>query len=306
MRGLITAGGKGTRFGLKATNKHLAPVYGPAMVQNALSYILNAGIEDVCIVTSSHQVGAFIEELGKGENLEEKYGHQVRLHYATQANPLGGIADVIYQGKEFATLRDEKNNTVGVHDLAVVLGDNIFEDDYFLVDAVKNFKEGATAFYTKPSHDIIFEGSDETGWQGRFGMIQRDGERILSIKEKPPATKDLDGKISLPSEYSTGEVLVGAYIFGKHRNIDGSIKTVFDRIKTLKPSLRSQLEVTDLLLTYLADGKLIVAPEVQGWWCDCGNPDTWLLSSIGLAVKHGKSFDDLFEQAKKMLRKQSL
>ena len=308
MRGLITAGGKGTRFGLKATNKHLAPVYGKAMVHNALGYLLRAGIEDVCIVTSPHQVGAFIEELGTGENIEEKYGHPVRLHYATQDNPLGGIADAIYQGKEFATMRNVDNNEIWVHDLAVVLGDNIFEDGDFLVDAVKNFSGGAVAFYTRPSYDVLFEGSDEKGWKGRFGMIQRNGEEIISIQEKPSATKGSGGQLQLPPEYQAGEVLVGAYIFGRARHFsrynvlsNAPPKTVFERIKTQKPSSRGQLEVTDLLLSYLADGALRVAPEVKGWWCDCGNPDTWLLSSLGLCVKNGKSLVEIFARAKKIL-----
>jgi len=320
MRGLITAGGKGTRFGLKATNKHLAPVYGPAMIQNALSYLLNVGIEDVCIVTSPNQVGAFHEELGKGDSFEGKCGHPVRLHYATQENPLGGIADVIYQGEEFATIRDKENKIVGVHDLVVVLGDNIFKDDYFLVGGIKNFKEGAVAFCTRPSHDVLFEYNESRkSWQGRFGMLQREGDKVIKIEEKPLATKDSDSILHLPKEFVAGEVLVGAYIFGTtHYKIISSIlppvhwpthreelstKTVFDRIRELKPSPRGQLEVTDLLLSYLKDDALSVAPEVKGWWCDCGNPETWMLSSLGLyAKKHGRdAVKQLYAQLEKML-----
>ena len=294
MKGLITGGGLGTRMGLstKATNKHLLPVYDVPMVMNALKYLLRAGIQDVLIVSSPGQLWHFGEVLGDGSQLEGEYGHPVRIKYQRQESSTGGIGDVIRLAEEFCTVRDVNGIVVAKDSVAVALGDNVFSDEHIFVEAVKGFKGGGMGFAKVIPEAFLFQGSDEKGWNSRFGMISRKGDMVTAISEKPAATRGVEGKLQLASEFSKNEVLVGAYIF------DG---TVFDRIRKLKPSPRGQYEVTEILDSYRVESKLRVT-EVKGWWSDCGNPDTLLLTSILCYEKKGNSLAELYSKVEMLLK----
>ncbi|MBI4448821.1 NTP transferase domain-containing protein [Candidatus Woesearchaeota archaeon] len=294
MRGLITAGGLGTRMGLstKATNKHLLPVYDVPMIMNSLRYLLRAGLQDVLIVSNPHQLWHFGEVLGDVSALEAEFGHSVRIHYKKQENPTGGIGEVIKLAEEFCTIRDKRGQVIGKDDITVVLGDNVFKDSDLLVDAAKGFNGGAVVFAKVIPEALLFQGNDEQGYTSRFGMISRKGDIVVKIEEKPRATKGPDGKLRLSPEFENHEVLVGAYIFDS---------TCFDRIKTMKPSLRGQLEVTAIMQSYLDQGQLRVS-SVQGWWSDCGNPDTLLLASMLQYHMKGMSLDALYERVQEILK----
>ncbi|MGA2162737.1 MAG: sugar phosphate nucleotidyltransferase [Methanoregula sp.] len=160
MKGIILAGGTGSRlFPLtKITNKHLLPVYDKPMICYPLNTLINAGIDDIMIVSGRGHVGHFLELLGSGSELG------VRLSYEIQ-DGAGGIAQALGLAQRWA----------GDDAVTVILGDNIFEDS--VKDAVQSFKSGARIF--------LKEVSDAQ----RFGVAEVAGDRIVGIVEKPQHPK---------------------------------------------------------------------------------------------------------------------
>src|SRR5437762_9184974 len=112
-RGVILAGGKGTRLGelTKVTNKHLLPVGPYPMVYHPLKKLAGAGIEEILLVSGTEHMGDFVELLGSGR------AHACRLTYRVQ-DEAGGIAQALGLAEHFA--RDAR--------MVVILGDNIFHD----------------------------------------------------------------------------------------------------------------------------------------------------------------------------------
>jgi glucose-1-phosphate thymidylyltransferase len=160
MKGVILAGGTGSRlFPLtKVTNKHLLPVYDKPMICYPLNTLINAGIDDILIVSGRGHVGHFLELLGSGSELG------VTLSYEIQ-DGAGGIAQALGLARRWAD-----NDRV-----TVILGDNIFEDS--VKDAVQSFTSGARIFLK------------EVKGAGRFGVAEVDEDRIVSIEEKPKQPK---------------------------------------------------------------------------------------------------------------------
>jgi len=156
MKGVILAGGTGSRlFPLtKVTNKHLLPVYDKPMICYPLNTLINAGIDDILIVSGRGHVGHFLELLGSGSELG------VTLSYEIQ-DGAGGIAQALGLARRWA---DDDSITV-------ILGDNIFEDP--VKNAVQSFKSGARIF--------LKEVKDAE----RFGVAEVDGDLIIGIEEKP-------------------------------------------------------------------------------------------------------------------------
>lgn len=166
MKGVILAGGLATRLRplTLVTNKHLLPVYNKPMIYYPLESMVKAGIKEVLLTSSPDHSGHFANLLGPGED----FG--LRLYYAVQKNPKGGIADAIILAQEFA--KDEK--------IIVILGDNIFNFD--LKDAIEHFakeEKGAMIFGVRMDTE-----------SKQYGVIELDNEgRVLSIEEKPDHPK---------------------------------------------------------------------------------------------------------------------
>ena len=166
MKGMILAGGLATRLRplTLVTNKHLLPIYNKPMIYYPLEAMKRAGIREVLITTSADHAGDFANLLGGGEEFD------LKLYYAVQKNPKGGIADAIILGEEFA----QKNN------LLVLLGDNIF--GFNLKKIVNDFDEknrGARIF-----------GIEMPTKSGQYGVIEIDeNNKVLSIEEKPEKPK---------------------------------------------------------------------------------------------------------------------
>ncbi len=160
MKGIILAGGTGSRLYplTKVTNKHLLPVYDKPMIYYPLQTLIDAGLDDIMIVSGRGHAGHFLELLGSGVD----FG--VHLTYEIQEEA-GGIAQALGLARGFA---DDDC-------VAVILGDNIFLDD--VSNAVKSFKSGAHLFL-KSVPDA-----------NRFGVAEVKGNRIISIEEKPAAPK---------------------------------------------------------------------------------------------------------------------
>jgi len=160
MKGVILAGGTGSRlFPLtKVTNKHLLPVYNAPMLYYPLRTLVNAGIEQILIVTGGRNAGDFLRLLANGKEFGLK-----RLNYAYQEGE-GGIADALRLAEDFA--EGEK--------ICVILGDNILEG---------SIKQAAENFAQQPhgAHILLKEVSNPE----RFGVPVFAGDRIVRIEEKP-------------------------------------------------------------------------------------------------------------------------
>lgn len=163
---MILAGGLATRLRplTLVTNKHLLPVYNKPMIYYPLEAMQRAGVREVLVTSSPDHAGDFASLLKTGE----EFG--LRLYFAVQANPKGGISDAILLAEEFAA--NEK--------LLVLLGDNIFGHD--LRGAVERFEQ-------KEKGGKIF-GIEMPTESGQYGVIERDAEgKVLSIEEKPEHPK---------------------------------------------------------------------------------------------------------------------
>jgi glucose-1-phosphate thymidylyltransferase len=164
MKGVILAGGLGTRLSplTKITNKHLLPVYDKPMIYYSIRTLINAGIEDILIVTGGNDAGDFLRLIGNGKEFGLKH-----INYTYQEGQ-GGIADALSLAEFFA---DQEN-------ICVVLGDNIIEKN--IRSAVEEFKR------QKHGAKIMLK---EVPDPQRFGVPELDGDRVIRIEEKPKFPK---------------------------------------------------------------------------------------------------------------------
>lgn len=221
MKGIILAGGTGSRLYplTKVTNKHLLPVGKYPMIFHAVNKLKQAQISDILIVTGKDHMGDVVNLLGSGHEMGVTFTYKVQ-------DEAGGIAQALDLAEQF----------VGDDQMVVILGDNVFEDDILpFVDKFRKQKSGAKI--------LIQEVSDPT----RFGVPELEGDRIVSIEEKPKQPK-------------SNFAVTGIYMFDH---------TVFSIIKTLKPSARGELEITDVNNAYIERGELSF-DLLQGWWTDAG------------------------------------
>jgi glucose-1-phosphate thymidylyltransferase len=160
MKGVILAGGLGTRLWpcTKITNKHLLPVYDCPMVFYPIRILLNAGIDEVLIVTGGNFAGDFLQLLGNGKELGLK-----DLHYTYQEGE-GGIADALRLAEDFADGGS----------ICVVLGDNIIE---------RNIRAAAEAYREQGTGARIL--LKEVPDPQRFGVPVFAEGRIVRVDEKP-------------------------------------------------------------------------------------------------------------------------
>jgi glucose-1-phosphate thymidylyltransferase len=238
MKGVILAGGLGSRlFPLtKITNKHLLPVYDKPMIYYPIQALVNANIDDVLLVTGGTTAGDFLRLIKNGKELNLKH-----IEYTYQEGE-GGIADALSLAEEFAD-----NGKI-----CIILGDNIIEKN--IIKAVENFKsqpEGAKI--------LLKEVPDPE----RFGVPVIEGDKIVSIEEKPEAPK---------SNYA----VTGIYLYDT---------MVFDIIKTLEPSQRGELEITDVNNAYIEKGNMTYE-ILDGWWTDAGTFDS-LRAATNLVAETG-------------------
>lgn len=164
MKGVVLAGGLGSRlFPLtKITNKHLLPVYDKPMIYYPIQTLINAGIDDIMVVTGGNYAGHFLQLLGNGKDFGLKH-----LNYTYQQGE-GGIADALALVRHFA---DDGP-------VCVVLGDNIIEKNIrAAADDYRKQGQGAKILLKKVPDPQ------------RFGVPEIDGERVVRIEEKPKDPK---------------------------------------------------------------------------------------------------------------------
>lgn len=246
MKGLVLAGGLGTRFHpvTKVVNKHLLDVFGEPMVYFPLRALATAGVTDIVLVTGD-EISQFKRLLGDGSSLG------VHLEYAYQQDPEGGIADAIVKAE----------GLMGGERVMVVLGDNIFEDDLTpFVERFKSQDKGAKILLKRMAPDEA----------RRFGVAEIEDGKVVRIVEKPAEP---------PSDLAQ----TGCYMYDDR---------VFAFIKTLSPSARGELEVTDLNNLYIEEGTMTYE-VLPGWWTDAGTPLTKLRASILIALERGAKPEEL-------------
>ncbi len=228
MKGIITAGGLGTRLYplTYATNKHLLPIYDKPMVFYPIQTLVEAGITELLIIVGGPHAGHFLRVLRNGKELGLKH-----LEFAYQDKE-GGIAEALALAEDFSSHEN----------IAVILGDNIFEDSIRAeVEAFAVQERGAKIF--------LKEVEDPE----RFGVPEIVNGKIISIEEKPTVPK---------SRYA----VTGLYLY------DGQ---VWDAIRGLKRSARGELEITDVNNFYVNQGTMTHA-VLKGSWTDAGTFETLL------------------------------
>src|SRR5437763_209123 len=244
VKGVVLAGGLGTRLRplTAVTNKHLLPVYNQPMIYYPIQTLVNAGIQDIMIVTGGNSAGDFLKLLGNGKAFGLKH-----INYTYQEGE-GGIADALSLVEHFASGEP----------ICVILGDNIIEGNIHAAARAYRHQGGGAKILLKKVPD-----------PQRFGVPELDGRRVLRIEEKPPQPK---------SEYA----VIGIYMYDAD---------VFRIIKTLKPSGRGELEITDVNNVYIERGEM-TWDELDGWWTDAGTFESLLRASNLVAETGANNTDD--------------
>jgi len=230
-KGILLAGGSGTRLYpvTQPVCKQLLPIYDKPMIYYPLSVLMLAGIREVLVISTPQDLPRLERLLGDGS----QWG--MNFFYCVQSRP-EGIAHAFILAKDF----------LAGSACVLVLGDNIFygDDLSMLLQGAARRDNGATVF-AYPVHD-----------PERYGVVEfEDGNKVLSIEEKPTAPK---------SRYA----VTGLYFYDAQ---------VVDVAETLTPSPRGELEITDVNQYYLKRDQLFVEIMSRGMaWLDTGTHNSLL------------------------------
>jgi glucose-1-phosphate thymidylyltransferase len=164
MKGVVLAGGLGSRLNplTKVTNKHLLPIFDKPMIYYPIQTLVNAGIQDILVVTGGKNAGEFLRLLGNGKDFGLKH-----VNYTYQEGE-GGIAEALGLAEFFADGEP----------ICVILGDNIIETN--ICRAADDFRK-----QNKGAKIILKQVTDAD----RFGVAEIEGNRIVGIEEKPKKPK---------------------------------------------------------------------------------------------------------------------
>lgn len=238
MKGIILAGGKGTRLYpiTIAVPKSLLPIHSKPTIYYPLSVLMLAGIRDILIITTPEDRSSFERLLFNGA----QWG--IHISYAAQDQPRG-LADAYNVAREF----------VGDKPSTLILGDNFLFGHNLgrMLNSAVRENEGATIF--------AYPVSDPE----RYGIVELQDGRPVSLEEKPKVPRS---NLAVP----------GLYIF------DNKVSKL---VKTLRPSARGELEITDVNKIYLKSGDLKVVQFGRGTaWLDSGTPESLLQAANFVAA----------------------
>jgi len=224
MRGIILSGGSGTRLQplTKITSKQLLPVYNKPMIYYPLNTLIKAGIKEILIIVAPERAGDYLNLLGSGKQFGVKFTYEI------QDKPKG-LAEAFLIGENF----------IDDQDVAMILGDNIFEDDFS--HDLSSVHGGAKVFAKKVKDPH------------RFGVVKFSNSKAEKIIEKP-------------KKWISDYAVTGLYVYDSR---------VVEVAKSIKPSDRGELEITDVNNWYLSKSELEVA-KVKGKWLDAGTYDSLL------------------------------
>jgi len=221
MKGIILAGGSGTRLRplTLVTSKQLLPVYNQPMIFYPINTLVKAGIKDILVIVAPQKANDFLHLLGSGKDFGCKFTYEI------QDSP-DGLAQAFIIGENF----------IGSDNVTLILGDNIFVDDFS--ESINSFESGGRIFAKEVSSVDV----------QRYGVVEIDkNKKALSIEEKPVVPK-------------SNLAVTGIYVYDN---------SVIAKAKSLKPSARGELEITDINNLYLNEGILDV-DFVQSIWFDAG------------------------------------
>jgi len=223
MKGVVLAGGTGSRLYplTKVTNKHLLPIARKPMIYYPIEKFIGIGIKEILIVTGTEHMGDVVGLLGSGKDFGCNFTYKVQ-------DEAGGIAQALLLGENFA----------GGDSIAVILGDNVFED---------GLEEMARNYGQKQKNCGARIALKEVTDPQRFGVATLQGEKVVKIVEKP-------------REPESSWAVTGIYFYDNR---------VFDIIKQQKPSGRGEMEITDVNNAYIALGEMGY-DFLNGWWTDAG------------------------------------
>lgn len=248
MKGIILAGGTATRlFPMTATtSKQLLPVYDKQMIFYPLNTLVKAGIKDILIIVAPEHSGQFLNLLG---SMFKKHG--LHITFEVQSTPRG-LAESLILGE----------NHIGEDNVALILGDNIFEDDF--VKQIKEFRSGGHIFAKKVADPE------------RFGVVKfNKNNKAIEIVEKP-------------TTWISDWAVTGLYLYDNN---------CVEIAKKMKPSERGEIEITDVNRAYLKKKELEVT-LFEGEWLDAGTPDSLLQASIIVKEKDiSKNFHPILDRA---------
>ena len=231
MRGIVLAGGTATRLypATLGISKQLLPIYNKPMVYYPISLLMLAGIRDILIISTPHDLPGFRRLLGDGSAMG------VRFQYAEQPRP-GGLAEAFIVGRDF----------IGDAPVCLVLGDNILHGA-----GLAELLQQAAA---EPAGCTLFGYRVTT--PERYGVAELDAHnKVLSIEEKPAHPK-------------SNIAVTGLYFYDNR---------VVEMARTLAPSPRGELEITDINNLYVKDGSARLAVLGRGYaWLDTGTHDSFL------------------------------
>lgn len=233
MRGVILAGGSGTRLGhlTRTINKHVLPVDDKPMIFYPLSVLMRNGITDITIVSTPRGVGQIAELVGSGSSFDAK----CQISYRVQ-DRAGGIVQA---------LRCAEPMTLDDRPVAVILGDNIFTH----VPVLRPERKARCYIYHTTPERLKSLGVAQFGPVPSGAAAGATG-KVLRVIEKPEFP---------PSSYA----VVGLYVFGGG---------VWNASQSIRPSERGETEIASLLNMYAEAGMLSHA-RVHGFWGDAGTPD---------------------------------
>ena len=204
------------------------------MIFYPIKKLVAAGITDILIVTGTEHMGDFISLLGSGKDFD------CALTYRVQ-DEAGGIAQALALAERFT----------GGQPMCVMLGDNIFESS--ISEMIQQFAADPNS-----AHILLKEVPDAE----RFGVaeLEESGENARSFDGLRTGSTRVKQIIEKPEVPPSNFAVTGVYCYPPD---------VFDIIRTLTPSKRGELEITDVNNNYLANGRLR-ASVVEGYWSDAG------------------------------------
>ena len=234
MKGIVLAGGTGSRLHpvTMGVSKQLIPVYDKPLVYYPIATLMLAGIREILIISTPHDLKSYERLLGDGG----RFGCEIT--YAVQDAPRG-LAEAFLIGESF----------IDGGRVALVLGDNLFHGVGFsrvLIDA---------AAQETGSHVFGIRVADAS----RYGVVEISPEgTVLSLEEKPKNPK-------------SDIALVGLYFFDER---------VVGIARSLEPSARGELEITDLIKVYIEDRSLCIDILPRGMtWLDTGTNESMMQAS---------------------------